>query len=167
MLFCSKLPLNLFLTKFELNQCVIEHLAFPLDWWLNGKRFRIPARPRVDLLASALRASEYVQAQMCFEHIKKPNTLLEHEVWSALHVAMNICHGGSFKRTGWLFTTSFPSDVNLRIRIYDYEELADSQKVTVYRYDSGTSPVLPNEAINLIVTYNHIRFLLRSNETFP
>ena len=62
---------------------------------------------------------------------------------------------------------SCPSDVNLRIRIYDYDELSGEQRVTVYHYDDGTSQILPNEAINSIVTNIHIRSELPSNETFP
>ena len=67
------IPLNLRLrqalgseNKFEVNQCVIKHLALSLEWWHNGKAFRIPARSRVDILASELRASEYMKALMCF-----------------------------------------------------------------------------------------------------
>ena len=68
---------------------------------------------------------------------------------------------------GWLLKLSCPSETDFCVRIYDYEELSGEQKLTVYQYDNGSTVVLPNVSINLLVAKNHIRFLLPSKETFP
>ena len=68
---------------------------------------------------------------------------------------------------GWLLKASCPNGVNFCFRIYDYDEHAGEQKMTVYQYDNGSALVLPSEAINLIVANNHILFLLPPKETFP
>ena len=66
---------------------------------------------RVEILASELRAIEYVKAQMCLAHIQKPSTTLDHEVWSSVHDAMNVGHDRSFERLGWLLQKIRPGDL--------------------------------------------------------
>ena len=118
------------------------------------------------VIASELRAGEYAQAQMCLEHINKPNKILEREIWPSAHDAMNIGHNRTFKRLGCLSKERCPPEMDMRLRIYDYEE-SQGQKVTAYQYDNGRRRILPNEAINFAVAEKHIRFLILSKETFP
>ena len=150
----------------EMNQCVIKHLALALDWRYNGRKFRIPTRSRVEVLAAEIRAWEFPQAQLCFEHITKPSTTLEHEIWSCIHDTMNLGRDRSFKRLGWLLKENCPNDTDFSIRIFDYEELKGQQKVIAYLYDSGIYQTPPNESLNFIVARNRLRFLLPSKETF-
>ena len=151
----------------EANQCVIKHLALALDWWPNGRKFRIPPRSSVEIMASELRAIEYVQAQMCLEQIGNANTVLEHEIWSAARDAMNLGRDRSFERLGWLLKGSCPPEMEFNLRIYDYEESMGLQKVTVYQSDNGLHHSMPNESLNFVAINTHIRFLLPPRETFP
>ena len=82
----------------EPNQCVIKHLALALEFWRNGRKYNVPSRSRVDAIASDLRPREYLQAQLLHDHIGSPKTIREHELWSAVHDAMNVGHDRGFKR---------------------------------------------------------------------
>ena len=149
-----------------MNQCVIKHLVLALDWRYNGRKFRIPTRSRVEVLAKEIRAGEFAQAQLCLEHVTKPSTTLEHEVWSCIHDTMDLGHDRSFKRLGWFPKENCPKDAGFSIRIFDYEEANGQQKIIVYQYDSGIQSTPPNESLNFIATSKHLRFLFPPNETF-
>ena len=151
----------------EFNQCVVKHLALSLEWWLNGRRFRIPTRTRVDVMGAELRAGEFAQAQLRRNHISSPTTTREHELWSSVHDAMTTGHDRSFKRLGWLFKELRTVDPELRIRIYDYEQTQCIHHVIAYRYSNGGNEAPVNESTNLVVVGNHIRFLLHWKETYP
>ena len=94
-------------------------------------------------------------------------TARRHELWSSAHDAMTIGHGRSFKRLGWLFEELCPDGPELRIRIYDYEQVQGVHNIIANQYRNGGNGATVNESINLGVAANHIRFRLPSKETYP
>ena len=99
-----------------------------------------------------------MEAQACPEHIRKPNTTREHELWSAVRDAMTIGHDRGFKRLGWFFKNNCPTTLDMCIRIYDYEECQSKQFVTVYQYSIGADAPLPNMGTNFLVVEKHYSF---------
>ena len=80
---------------------------------------------------------------MCLEHIQKHGKILEHEIWSSAHDAMNVGNDRGFKRLGWLLKESCPVELDMCLRIYNYEDLNHQQKVTAYQYDNGDGQPFP------------------------
>ena len=151
----------------EINQCVIKHLALGLDWFVNGKKLRIPNRSRVDILATELRAGEFSQAQQCMEQIGAAKTQIQLELMAAVHDAMSVGHDRSYKRLGWWMKALRPDQIDFCIRIFDAECSSDVSSVIVYQYSMTSSALSPLDSINMVVTNGHIRFLLPSKETYP
>ena len=136
----------------EFDQCVKKHVSLGLDCLFSGAKFRIPSRNRVDVIATALRAGEYAQAQELCEVPGETRTLAEFEISAALRGDMNIGGDRSYKKMGFSFKEARPGSSEICIRIFGFDKHEETKRVAAYRNCDDDSFISPTASINLVVS---------------